>query len=81
MNKATITVSGHDHVGIVANISQELSKYGINIIDISQTVMSVHFTMVMAVDLSSCSLTYDELSANLKDLADQLNLTIRMERK
>lgn len=81
MNKATITVSGRDHVGIVANISQELSKFGVNISDISQTVMSVHFTMVMAVDLSGCSLTYDELSANLKDLADQLNLSIRMEQR
>ena len=37
---AIITVVGTDQVGIIAKISAYLSQHGINIIDISQTVLS-----------------------------------------
>jgi ACT domain-containing protein len=37
--KAVITVTGKDKVGIIAMASAECSKYGANIVDISQAVM------------------------------------------
>ena len=81
MKQVNIIVSGHDHVGIVANVSQELAKFGLNIVDISQTVMSEHFTMVLVVDLDGGSISYEELAETMKDLAGQLKLSIRITRR
>ena len=45
---------GHreDKIGIIAGISTELATAGINIVDISQTVMQEYFVMIMLVDLA-----------------------------
>lgn len=48
-----ITVLGHDKVGIIAMISAILAGAGINILDISQTILQEFFTMVMVVDTSA----------------------------
>ena len=50
--KAFLTVIGTDKVGIIAAVSTLLAANGVNIEDISQTIMQGTFTMVMAVDLS-----------------------------
>ena len=44
--QAVITVTGKDGVGIVAKVSTECAKYGINIIDISQSVLKDYFAMI-----------------------------------
>ena len=49
--KAVVTVTGKDKVGIIAMASAECSKHGVNIIDISQTVMKEYFAMIMLVEL------------------------------
>ena len=51
--KAVITVTGKDKVGIIAMASAACSKYGANILDISQTVMSEYFAMIMLVDIDN----------------------------
>ena len=50
-NTAVVTVLGRDRVGIIADVSRLLADYGINIKDISQTILDDIFTMVMMVDL------------------------------
>ena len=50
--KVIITVLGKDTVGIIAKVCTYLSENGINILDISQTVVSDYFNMMMIVDLS-----------------------------
>ena len=37
--KAIVTVIGHDRVGIIADVSRILAERGVNVLDISQTVM------------------------------------------
>ena len=37
--KAIVTVIGRDQVGIIANVCSLLAKNGVNVLDISQTVM------------------------------------------
>ena len=49
--RAVITVTGKDKVGIIAMASAECAKYGVNIVDISQTVMKDYFAMIMLVEL------------------------------
>ena len=46
-NTAVVTVLGKDRVGIIAGISNLLLEYGININDISQTILDDIFTMVI----------------------------------
>ena len=50
MKKVIITVVGKDTVGIIAKTSGYLARNGINILDISQTVVSGYFNMMMIVD-------------------------------
>jgi len=48
--RAIVTVVGKDRVGIIAEICVLLSSFGVNILDINQTVMQEFFTMSMLVD-------------------------------
>lgn len=42
-----ITVTGVDHVGIIAGVATALSDMHINIVNVSQTLMGEYFTMIM----------------------------------
>ena len=50
--KAILTVIGKDKVGIIAAISNKLSKLKINILDVNQTILDGYFTMMMMLDYS-----------------------------
>lgn len=42
-----ITVTGVDHVGIIAGVATALSDMHVNIANVSQTLMGEYFTMIM----------------------------------
>ena len=46
-NKAVVTVVGNDTIGIIARVSAALAQHEANILDISQTVLSGMFNMMM----------------------------------
>lgn len=77
--KAVITVIGQDRVGIIAGVSTILSDAGVNILDISQTIMQELFTMIMLVDLSSSQLKNSSLIKKLDDLSAQLGVSIKFQ--
>ena len=52
MKKCVITVVGKDTVGIIAKVCSYLADNRINILDISQTIVSGYFNMMMIVDMS-----------------------------
>lgn len=79
--KAIVTVIGHDRVGIIADVSRILAERGVNVLDISQTVMQEYFTMIMLVDASSCSVPFAELTALLRTEGEKLELDIRAQRE
>ncbi len=64
--KAVVTVTGKDKVGIIAMASAECAKYGANIIDISQSVLSEYFAMIMLVSI-------DTLTIKFADFADRFS--------
>ncbi|MBQ8954292.1 MAG: ACT domain-containing protein [Clostridia bacterium] len=78
--KAIISVLGGDKPGIIAEISGCLYRYNINILDITQTILSGYFTMVMMVDLSGMSCGFDEIIGELNKLGEKMGLEIRMQR-
>jgi len=75
---AIITVVGTDKVGIIAKVSAFLAERGINIEDISQTVLSGNFVMMMMVNLSSSSKALEEIKIELNGLGETLNVSISL---
>ena len=78
-NTAVVTVLGKDRVGIIAGISNLLLEYGININDISQTILDDIFTMVMLVDLKDLQIENSDISDKLKKLGDELGVQITIQ--
>ncbi len=75
---AIITVVGTDQVGIIAKVSAYLSSHKINIIDISQTILSGNFVMMMMVDLSLSDISIQDNKQKLSALGDELGVSINM---
>ncbi len=80
MKKAVISVLGTDRKGIIANVSRVLLEHDANILDISQTIVSGLFSMILIADISSEKCSFDALKAELDDLSRALNVQIRTQR-
>jgi len=75
---AIITVVGSDKVGIIAKVSAFLAERNINILDISQTVLSGNFVMMMVVDISSGANVLEEVKKELAEMGDSFGVSISM---
>ena len=80
MKKAVVSVLGNDQKGIIARVTKILYEYDVNILDISQTILSGLFSMIMMADISSEHCDFDAVSQALSDLGDRLGLQIRIQR-
>ena len=58
MKKTIITVVGKDTVGIIAKVCTYLAENQINILDISQTIVSGYFNMMMISDMANANVDY-----------------------
>ena len=79
--KAIVTVVGKDRVGIIANVCTELAKFNVNVLDISQTVMQGYFTMMMAAEVSACTIPLAEMVTNMDQVGRDMGLSIRVQRE
>lgn len=79
--KAFVTVVGQDRVGIIAAVCNHLADKKVNVLDITQTILSENFTMFMLVDASACSVSFEDLATGLSGLGDSMNLSIRIQRE
>ena len=77
--KAVITVLGKDRTGIIAAVSNLLYQNGVNILDITQTILSDMFTMIMLVEIGQDS-EYNVVRDALLTLTGEMNLEIRVQR-
>jgi ACT domain-containing protein len=77
--KAVITVVGSDKVGIISNVSRILAERDVNILDISQTIMQNMFTMIMLVDVERAQVDVKELSSEMNQLGQEMELTIHVQ--
>jgi len=80
MKKVIITVVGKDTVGILAKTCTYLSKVNANILDISQTVVSGYFNMMMIVDITKCKKPFEEMGTEISKLGLALGLKIRCQK-
>ena len=75
--KAIITVVGKDRTGIVAGVSSKIAELGLNIDDISQTVLDEFFTMMAVVssdEKKDLTVLREEFEAFGKTLNIKINI-------
>ena len=78
---AIVTVIGKDKVGIIAAVCIKLAEMNVNVLDISQTILDGKFTMVMAVVAANANVGFEELAAQLRELGEGMELSIRIQRE
>ncbi|SEK40899.1 MULTISPECIES: ACT domain-containing protein [unclassified Butyrivibrio] len=81
MNKIIITVVGKDTVGIIAKVCTFLAENSINILDISQTIVSGYFNMMMIVDVSKSEASFQEVSDTLDKIGEDIGVVIKCQRE
>ncbi len=74
--KAVISVTGKDNVGIIARVSALCADCGANIIDISQTVLSQYFAMIMIVEIDGLSIPFTDFVDKVSEFGKKNNLEI-----
>ena len=80
-NRAIVTVIGEDRVGIIAAVATQLAEAGVNILDISQTIMQEFFVMIMMVDLGGTDSGFDQIKVGLNARGEAMNLKIDIQRE
>ena len=76
--KAVVTVVGADKIGIVAGVSQILAEQKANILEISQTLLSGAFTMMMVVELPE-DIAFADFQARLSQQGQAMGVNIHIQ--
>ncbi len=77
--RAVVTVTGKDKKGIIAKVSAFLAEKGVNIEDISQTVLGEYFAMIMIVDLSEAKAEMSVLAQACAEEGKKIGMSIYMQ--
>ena len=74
--KAVITVTGKDTVGIIADVSAVCARRGANIKEITQSVLSEYFAMIMIAELDGLAVPFAAFADELSELGRAKGLDI-----
>ena len=75
---AIMTVTGRDHTGIIAAVSTACAALGINIRNVSQTIMDEWFTMILHVELPD-DLSVTAVNDRMTRVEEQEKLVITLQ--
>lgn len=81
MNKTIITVVGKDQVGIIAKVCTYLADNSVNILDISQTIVSGYFNMMMIVDTNRTEKDFGVVAEELERLGESIGVIIKCQKE
>ena len=76
--KAIISVIGKDRVGIMASVSNKCAEYNVNIADVSQTVLSDMFTMIMLIDIDKINIGFGDFASLMQEFGCEIGMDIRV---
>ncbi|QFQ02360.1 hypothetical protein CUROG_04945 [Corynebacterium urogenitale] len=76
---AIMTVTGADSTGIIAAVTTALAELDVNIVDVSQTLMSGYFTMILRVEFDDRQTSITEIQQRLKPVAERTQQAIRIQ--
>lgn len=74
-----MTVTGIDHTGIIAAVSQALAQNQVNIINVSQTLMDEYFTMIMQLEFEETQITLAQVQAAMATVEESEGLVIKVQ--
>ncbi|WP_418739966.1 ACT domain-containing protein [Enorma sp.] len=80
-NRIVITVLGKNRPGIVAAISRVLGEEGIDIRDITQSIIEDIFTMTMIADMTASTSTFAELQERLAATGKEIGVDVQIQRE
>ena len=81
VDKVIITVVGKDTVGIIAKVCTYLAENGINILDISQTIVQGYFNMMMIVDTNQMQKPFGDMADELAALGEEIGVVIKCQKE
>ncbi len=74
--KAVVTVIGRDTVGILAKVASVCAEHNANILDVTQSVLSEMFTMIMVLDITDIRDSFSDLQNALDKLGGEIGMKI-----
>lgn len=81
MEKVIITVVGKDTVGIIARVCTYLAENHVNILDISQTIVSGYFNMMMVVDVSGADVRFGDMADQIEAVGSDIGVIIKCQKE
>lgn len=76
---AIMTVTGADSTGIIASVTTSLAELGVNIVDVSQTLMSGFFTMILRVEFDESQVTIQQIQEAMNKVGEDISQSIRVQ--
>ncbi len=76
--KAVLTVVGKDSVGILAKVSNGCAEYNVNIVEVSQSVLSDMFCMIMLCDITCMKGDFGTFADDMKVLGEGMGMSIHV---
>ena len=80
-NKVIITGVGKDTVGIIARICTYLADNGVNVLDITQTIVQGFFNMMMIVDINDSKCSFGDLQSTLEKLGEEIGVQVKAQKE
>lgn len=79
--EAVITVVGKDMVGILAKVSGICAQCGVNVEEVTQSILRGTFAMIMLVEISACTVEYSQFTGMLEQAGKTMGVDIHCTRQ
>ena len=76
---AIITTTGKDRPGVIAAVAKTAADEGLNILDVSQTIMDDYFTMILHVRIDDTKFGIADVQDRMAEVEKQEKLVIRVQ--
>ena len=76
--RGIITVVGKDMVGILAKVSTVCAENGVNVIEVSQSILQDMFCMIMLVDLEKANVPFTDFSDKVTAIGNEMAISIHV---
>ena len=79
--KAVITVVGKDTVGILAKVAGVCAEANVNVEEVTQSILAGTFAMIMVVEISRCTVPFDQLQQQLTAAGEEKGVDVKVTRQ
>ncbi len=76
--RAVITVVGKDAVGILAKVSTKCAEFGVNINEVTQSVLEDMFCMIMLADISAMNKDFGIFSEEMQKMGTDMGMSVHV---